>query len=74
MVPTIPKNSPAPMPPAVNSSVVNSTRMVEVKTIEALLRCGWTIGADIVFRVQQPREPVENAALTLFLTRSGIRK
>ena len=27
------------MPAAVNSSVVNSTRTVEVKTMESLLRC-----------------------------------
>src|SRR5271157_6154306 len=38
MVPTIPRNRPTPMPAAVNRSVVNNTRTVEVKTMETLLR------------------------------------
>src|SRR5271166_1393404 len=67
MVTTIPKNSPAPMPAAVNSSVVNSTRIIEVKTIETLLRCGWTTEADIADRVQQRREPVEKTILPVSL-------
>src|ERR1035438_5123883 len=48
------------MPAAVNSSVVNSTRTVEVKTMESLLRC--LLGAMAVLcitsRVHQRCRPV----------------
>ena len=46
----MPRSRPSPMAPAVKIRVVKSTRTVEVKRMENLLRCGAVDMVDITIR------------------------